>query len=504
MRLLLFPNSYKAYACRQTNIYHILLTMKSEGALRARSVDEVFRKTDYAEHLKNNPRWSRYKPELINDAEWRHALHADSDGLDNTRVIIRLTELFLERDTDNTAGLSEEETELLYLAAAMQNWGKSFSTPESPGVDISYEFLTSQEIEQRRKKLHSLFDELTPDLDIKKRFIVEKTIYDRTTKLGEVFDAIRRLNCLRTSILAYKQYKNEPDNPASANLGALSLGVLSNQLTHLITYAEKFAPVAQSLDQARPLIEEIFDDIDIRQHPFITPQHVVDNLERAETIWNRSHGDKSGHDALSAETIFSTRSSFEKRFINDKAELANTINSLKSLGLTVVLTSGSFDLLHIGHAKYLERASEFGNILVVGVDSDRKIKARKGESRPIVKEDERVRLLSHIRGVDLLTLKEPEEEKWGLIKLVRPDVLVVTAETYSPEEIRTLEKLYCKRVVVLEPQATTSTGAQIRKIQIGERLVIEETLQRIILENGLSDDLKRELADIALKLRGNG
>jgi D-beta-D-heptose 7-phosphate kinase/D-beta-D-heptose 1-phosphate adenosyltransferase len=193
---------------------------------------------------------------------------------------------------------------------------------------------------------------------------------------------------------------------------------------------------------------------------------------------------------------------FERRFINDKDALGRTIESLRMLGMKITLTSGSFDLLHVGHAKYLERASEYGDILVVGVDSDAKIKARKGPSRPVVGEDERLRLLSHIRGVDLLTLKEPDEEKWGLIKLVRPDTLIVTAETYGPDEIKELEQKYCKRVVVLEPQATTSTGAQIRRIQIGERHDVTQAIEEIIEENGVSDELKRELARVVNRLQG--
>lgn len=476
--------------------------MSSEGFRHAHDVDASFRATEYARHLLDHPRWSRYQPEGVDNDEWRAVMHADGDGLGNARVMMRLTALFLDSDTDNTAQLSEEEKDLLYLSMAVQNWGKSFDSELGPGVDVSYEFITSNDVEQRRQKLHALFDELLPDLDVKRRYIVERTIYDRSSKLGEVFDAIRRINCLRTGIIAHKQYNANPHDPAHANLNALALGVLSNQLIPLVTYAEKFAPIGQALDESRGDIEHIFADTSIRHHPFIAPQHVIENIERAETIWNRSHGERSEHEEPKDNSIFSQRSSFERRFINDKQELGEIVDSLRRLGLKITLTSGSFDLLHIGHAKYLERASEFGDFLVVGVDSDRKIKVRKGESRPVVGEEERVRLLSHIRGVDLLTLKDPEEEKWGLIKLVRPDTLVVTAETYTPEEIRELESSYCKRVVVLEPQATTSTGAQIRKIQIGEHIALSEELRRAAEEEGLSDDIKRELARIASRLQG--
>lgn len=485
------------------NLSPILLFMTREGIDKAREIDVEFRGTQYAQHLKAHPRWSRFQPEDITNTEWRLALHADSDGLDNARLMIRLTEVFLQRDTDNSAHLSDEEKDLLYLAAAIQNWGKSFPNEQSPGVDISYEFITGSEIEQRRKKLHQLFDELAPELDVKKRFIIEKTIYDRNTKLGEVFDAIRKLNQLRTGLIAYNQYQTDPNNPAHTNLGALSLNVLSNQLIHLVTYAEKFTPVSQALEDSKDIIGQIFADRSIRNHPLAASQQDVDKVEYAETIWNRSHGEKSTIEGYTEdESIFSNSSSFEKRFINDKEQLRVVVESLKALGQKIVLTSGSFDLLHIGHAKYLERAAEFGDFLVVGVDSDSKIKKRKGDSRPIVKEEERVRLLSHIRGVGLLTLKDADEERWGLIKLVHPHTLVVTAETYTPEQIRELEGHYCERVVVLEPQATTSTGAQIRRIQIGEHFVLKKALEEAANGEGLSDESKRELASIVLKLQG--
>ena len=83
-----------------------------------------------------------------------------------------------------------------------------------------------------------------------------------------------------------------------------------------------------------------------------------------------------------------------------------------------------------------------------------------------------------------------------------PHTLIVTAETYGPDEIKELERSYCKRVVVLEPQATTSTGAQIRRIQIGERHDVAQAIEAIVAENGISDELKRELARVIMRLQG--
>jgi len=165
--------------------------------------------------------------------------------------------------------------------------------------------------------------------------------------------------------------------------------------------------------------------------------------------------------------IFGADSSFDDRNISDYSRLQELAAHYKALGIKIVLTSGSWDMIHEGHALYLETARSYGDLLIVGVDSDAKIKVRKGPDRPIVPESERLRMLTHLRSVDIVTLKQPESEKWSLIKAIRPDVLVATKETYSDDEIQLLEELYCKEVVIHEPMATTSTSARLRLVQIG-------------------------------------
>src|SRR3977135_3735651 len=122
--------------------------------------------------------------------------------------------------------------------------------------------------------------------------------------------------------------------------------------------------------------------------------------------------------------ILSPDANFQERLIPTLEEMTRTVTHLKGLGFRVVLTSGSFDLIHLGHVKYLERAKQLGDVLAVGVDSDEKIRRRKGEDRPMVPEIERLELLAFQRPVDLIYLKEEGEQRWALIKAVRPDVLV--------------------------------------------------------------------------------
>lgn len=166
--------------------------------------------------------------------------------------------------------------------------------------------------------------------------------------------------------------------------------------------------------------------------------------------------------------IFGDRTSFDHRYIPDHTQLAQSVVLWKQLGLKIVLTSGTFDLFHIGHAQYLEKAKELGDVLIVGVDSDARVKKRKGPERPIVPEDERVLILAHSRHVDVVTLKNLDDSSNHLIKLVQPDVLVVSQSTKHNDDEVDEKSQYCAEIIVLEPQATTSTSAKLRMIQIGK------------------------------------
>ncbi|MFA6315376.1 MAG: adenylyltransferase/cytidyltransferase family protein [Candidatus Paceibacterota bacterium] len=166
--------------------------------------------------------------------------------------------------------------------------------------------------------------------------------------------------------------------------------------------------------------------------------------------------------------IFSIESNFNDRFVPNYKDLSDLVVHCRGLGLKIVLTQGTYDMVHIGHARYFEEARKHGDLLIVGVDSDKKVRQRKGPERPIVPQSERLEMITHLRSVDIVTLKENNMPRWHLIKTVRPDVLIVTKETmvkYDEKEIREMRS-YCGKVVVLNPMATTSTSAKIRLLQI--------------------------------------
>ena len=107
-------------------------------------------------------------------------------------------------------------------------------------------------------------------------------------------------------------------------------------------------------------------------------------------------------------------------------------------GSTIVLANGCFDLIHVGHVRYLAGAKALGDLLVVGVNSDKQARILKGEDRPFMPENERAELISSLRCVDIVTIfDEPTVE--GLIRAIRPDFHAkgtdYTTETVPEREI---------------------------------------------------------------------
>ena len=89
-------------------------------------------------------------------------------------------------------------------------------------------------------------------------------------------------------------------------------------------------------------------------------------------------------------------------------------------GQTIVLANGCFDLLHVGHLRYLAGAKAAGDFLIVAINSDRQARALKGEGRPVISESERAELIAALRPVDAVTIFD-EPTVANLIRLIRPD-----------------------------------------------------------------------------------
>ncbi len=155
------------------------------------------------------------------------------------------------------------------------------------------------------------------------------------------------------------------------------------------------------------------------------------------------------------------------RLITDDDILVDIVKQHKKDGKKIVMTQGVYDLIHEGHAKYLQKAKSHGDMLIVGIDSDELTKLRKGPKRPIVPEDERIEMLLHLRHVDYVTVHQVRHGTTDLVALVRPDILITSASTEDiTDEVNKTFKGICGQVIVLPPQATTSTTARIRLLTI--------------------------------------
>ena len=104
-------------------------------------------------------------------------------------------------------------------------------------------------------------------------------------------------------------------------------------------------------------------------------------------------------------------------------ELIEEVQALKQAGQKIVFTNGCFDILHPGHITYLRTARQMGDVLIIGVNSDRSVKELKGELRPILSQDERCLVLSGLESVNFVTVFD-ESTPLNLIQAILPDVLV--------------------------------------------------------------------------------
>jgi len=138
---------------------------------------------------------------------------------------------------------------------------------------------------------------------------------------------------------------------------------------------------------------------------------------------------------------------------------------LRAAGHSLVMTNGCFDLLHVGHVRYLEAARRLGGALLVAINSDRSVRALKGAGRPVMSEDERAEMLSALVAVDYVIIFD-EDSPRGLIAELLPDVLVKGGD-YAPNEIHGREEVEAAggRVLTLPFVVGSSTTSIVERIK---------------------------------------
>jgi len=149
----------------------------------------------------------------------------------------------------------------------------------------------------------------------------------------------------------------------------------------------------------------------------------------------------------------------------DRAQARGLVNDLRASGKTIVFTNGVFDVLHIGHLRYLEEAKKLGDALLVGVNSDRSVRLLKGSGRPITAEEERAEVLAALTCVDGVVIFD-EETPRDLIQAIQPDVLVKGSDWAEDAIVgRDIVEARGGRVVRVAIQPGYSTTRIVEKIK---------------------------------------
>lgn len=173
--------------------------------------------------------------------------------------------------------------------------------------------------------------------------------------------------------------------------------------------------------------------------------------------------------------------SWKKRLIS-QSDLIDLRDKLKGMDKKIVFTAGSWDLIHAGQCRYLERAKEKGDILVVGVSSNTAISRVKGPNKPILDEKIRAEMLTFLRCVDFVTIL-PEPSCVPTLGLLQPDTFVTVKEDWTEaykesKEYKTVSK-YGGEVLVVDRQSTSVSTTQILQRAVGGHLndVLKDFMQ---------------------------
>ena len=174
---------------------------------------------------------------------------------------------------------------------------------------------------------------------------------------------------------------------------------------------------------------------------------------------------KIGSATVTQDEILEYEASLHKSDSSAHIKTFNDIDTIvknaKFSGKKVVFTNGCFDILHVGHVKYLQEAKSFGDILIVGLNSDKSVKRLKGDSRPINTQDDRAYLLAALEAVDYVVPFD-EDTPYDLIKMIEPYTLVKGGDYEGKEVVGTSFANELKLVDFVDGKSTTNT---IKKIQ---------------------------------------
>ena len=176
---------------------------------------------------------------------------------------------------------------------------------------------------------------------------------------------------------------------------------------------------------------------------------------------------KLGSATVTLDEIEEYKTSLNKSTIETSiktiSEIEKISTRLKSQGKSIVFTNGCFDILHKGHVSYLDVAKSFGDVLILGLNSDLSVKKLKGENRPINNQDDRAYILSALKSVDYVVIFG-EETPYDLIKKVQPDTLVKGGDYEGKVVVGSDIAKEVRLVDFVDGKSTTQTIGKIRGI----------------------------------------
>ncbi len=146
-------------------------------------------------------------------------------------------------------------------------------------------------------------------------------------------------------------------------------------------------------------------------------------------------------------------------------ELKQVTGDARRQGREVVFTNGCFDILHVGHVSYLEEARACGDLLVVGVNSDRSVRTIKGEKRPVVTEAHRARVLAALLSVDYVTVFD-EPDPYNLITALTPHVLVKGADWAEAD--------------IIGADVVVENGGRVERIRLAPEISTSIIIEKIL------------------------
>ncbi|MBI3385287.1 adenylyltransferase/cytidyltransferase family protein [Candidatus Gottesmanbacteria bacterium] len=150
----------------------------------------------------------------------------------------------------------------------------------------------------------------------------------------------------------------------------------------------------------------------------------------------------------------------------DKIITLEQTSSINRLSKKVILVGGFFDILHIGHLKFLAAAKKAGGLLIVSLESDENAKKLKGKNRPLHSQNERAEILAGLNLVDYVVLLPPlqtDADYFDLVKKIRPNFIAVTENDPIMEKKRRQAEMVCGKLIVV-PKTNTPSTTQLAKL----------------------------------------